>query len=119
MMQIIFHPDHPHDFRHTEIFLLYIEIPSFKILCMLKKVYETEMPALKDAASQPCVSVIVPFNPKMVSRSSLAVLLQRAYKKVEEELSGYAVETTKNILGKLQNCLLYTSDAADERSSVD
>jgi hypothetical protein len=117
MMQIIFHPDHPHDFRHTEIFFLYIEIPSFKILCMLKKAYETEMPPLKDAASQPCVSVIVPFNPKMVSKSSLAVLLQRVYTKVEEELSGYAVETTKNILGKLQNTL-YNLDYSTHRESI-
>ncbi|HEX5152193.1 MAG TPA: hypothetical protein VFW07_12150 [Parafilimonas sp.] len=85
---------------------------------MLKEAYESKMPVSAVAALQPCVSVIVPFNPKMVSKSCLAVTLQRVYDKVDKELSGnYTIETTRKILGKLQN-VFNNLDYSTHRESI-
>jgi len=85
---------------------------------MLKEAYETEMSSLTVAASLPCVSVIAPFNPKMVSKSTLASMLQHIYNEVEDKLSAnYTVEPTKKVLGKLQN-ILHNLDYSTHRQSI-
>jgi len=86
---------------------------------MLKVAYEKEVPVLTTSGSQPCVSVIMPFNPKMVSKSSLAFALQHVYKQVEEELSrNYTVETTEKMLGKLQNVVQHLDYTTHRKSIV-
>ena len=69
--------------------------------------YSEEL-ALKHTTTdlQPCISVIMPFNPKMISKDELRVTLHHAYDEVKQQLLDYyGKEASKELLAKLQNVI--------------
>lgn len=67
---------------------------------------QRELPVLKAVKSQPCISVIMPFNPKMIAKQELAALLNNAYNQVQEELyKRYTAKTAGDLLNKLQQAI--------------
>jgi hypothetical protein len=74
---------------------------------------QQELPVLTARKSQPCISVIIPFNPKMIKRQELAASLKKAYWQVKKELyKNYPRKKSDELLDKLQqafNHLDYTT----------
>ena len=56
---------------------------------------------------QPCVSVIMPFNPKMVAKSQIKTSLKHAHDEVKEQLSlhNYPHDVSTETLSRLQNAI--------------
>ncbi len=56
---------------------------------------------------RPCVSVIIPFNPKMVTKSQLRVTLKNAYDEVKRQLlsDNYQEDVSFEILSRLQHAI--------------
>ena len=64
---------------------------------------QNELPVLTAIKNQPCISVIMPFNPKMISKQELATSFKNACKQVKEELyRNYPAKTSDELLDKLQ-----------------
>lgn len=75
---------------------------------MTKQVIESQQQSLAER-SQPCISVFLPFDPKMTPKSELRDMLQLVYEKIENDLlTGYTSEKAlpasrrlKSVIGNL------------------
>jgi hypothetical protein len=85
---------------------------------MRTALYSKEQSLIMPVATGPCVSIILPFEPKMEKKSSLEIKLQRSIEKAEKQLlEEYPSYTTRLILKKL-NALVKTIDYATHRKSI-
>jgi hypothetical protein len=67
---------------------------------------EKEFPVLAAVKNQPCISVIIPFNPKMISKNDLAAALKNVYKQVKENLyNNYTDKASNELLDKLRQVI--------------
>ncbi|MGN6214412.1 baeRF3 domain-containing protein [Parafilimonas sp.] len=70
---------------------------------MLAEKYKAALPLLTAVKCQPCISVIMPFEPKMNSRAAIAYSLKTAVDKIKRDLyNNFSNEIATEILCKLQ-----------------
>ncbi len=85
---------------------------------MRTALYSKEQSLIMPVATGPCVSIILPFEPKMEKKSILELKLQRSIEKAEKQLlDEYPSYTTRLILKKLDT-LVKTIDYATHRKSI-
>ena len=73
---------------------------------MLAEKYKEELPVLTDVKCQPCVSVIMPFEPKMNSKAAIKHSLKIAIDKINRELhANYQKEIADEVSDKLKNVI--------------
>lgn len=85
---------------------------------MLKELYKEELPVLTAVKCQPCVSVIMPFNPKMGSKTEIMHSLKIATDKVKHELyKNYKGEIADNVLKKMDDVIRHL-DFRTHRKSI-
>src|SRR5678816_2089404 len=67
---------------------------------------KNEMPVLIAVKRPPCISVIMPFNPKMIAKPQLDTSLKNAYRKVQEEVyKSHDANTSDSVINKLQHAM--------------
>ncbi|MBL0358250.1 MAG: hypothetical protein IPP72_15890 [Chitinophagaceae bacterium] len=73
----------------------------------MNKVVSPEIKEVMDVVNyRPAVSVIMPFEPKMVQKAKLMHSIKMLTAKVEQELyANYPDETVSLVLGKFSNCI--------------
>src|SRR5687768_5762278 len=85
---------------------------------MRTALYSKEQSLIMPVATGPCVSIILPFEPKMERKSVLELKLQRSIEKAEKQLlEEYPSYTTRLILKKLDT-LVKSIDYATHRKSI-
>ena len=73
---------------------------------MLAKLYKEELPVLNAVKCQPCVSVIMPFDPKMVHKTEIVHSFKIAAARVSRELNeNFRKEVADKVLVKLKNII--------------
>lgn len=73
---------------------------------MLAEKYKEELPVLTDVKCQPCVSVIMPFEPKMNSKAAIKHSLKIAADKINRQLhANYAKDIADELSEKLKNVI--------------
>jgi hypothetical protein len=73
---------------------------------MLAKLYKEQLPVLTAVKCQPCISVIMPFDPKMVHKTEIEHSLKLAINRVSSELSKhYDNEIAGEVFKKLMNAI--------------
>jgi hypothetical protein len=78
---------------------------------------QQELPVLAACKSEPCISVIMPFNPKMITKHELAASLRKAYKQVREELyRNHPWKKSDELLDKLQQVLNHLDYTTHKKS---
>lgn len=84
---------------------------------MLVARYKKELPALMNINCQPCVSVIMPFEPKMNSKMALAHSLKIAADKIKNELHiNYAKNVANEVWEKLMNAINHLDYTTHKKS---
>jgi hypothetical protein len=73
---------------------------------MLQEITKRFEAVLHQPKHLPCVSIIIPFDPKMTRKATLCENLTKAYAKVEDELlQNYTGEKATTVLNKLQQAI--------------
>ena len=84
---------------------------------MLAKLYNEELPVLNAVKCQPCVSVIMPFDPKMVHKTEIVHSLKIAVARVCRELNkNFGNEVADKILGKLKDVIEHLDYTTHKKS---
>ena len=84
---------------------------------MLAKLYKEELPVLTSVKCQPCVSVIMPFDPKMVHKTEIAYSLKMAADKVSRELNkNYGNQVVVEVFNKLKNAIKHLDYTTHKQS---
>jgi hypothetical protein len=84
---------------------------------MLIEKYKEELPALMNIKCRPCVSIIMPFEPKMYSKMALTHSLKIAANKIKHELYlNYAQNVADEVLDKLMDVINHLDYTTHKKS---
>jgi hypothetical protein len=84
---------------------------------MLAEKYKEALPVLSNVKRQPCVSLIIPFNPKMISKAEIIQSLKAAINKIKRELfNNYERDITNVILIKLADTIAHLDYTTHKKS---
>jgi hypothetical protein len=84
---------------------------------MLAQKYKETFPLLLPVKHSPCVSVIMPFEPKMNSREAVAFSLKRAVDTIRRDLyENFSKDVADEVLQKLQNVIDHLDYSTHKKS---